>query len=485
MRHLFTAALLFILTTQPLQAQQSDSWSLQRAVQYALAHNISIQQNVLNERLARYTLLQSRLSQLPNVNANGGYGRSYGRSVDPTTNQFVSGTSSYDFMNVNGSADVLLFGWFQKRNTIAANKFSLKAAAADLEQLQDDISLNVATGYLRALLAQEQIRVSEKQVELSKAQLNQTRKFAEAGRLPELSVAQLEAQLAGDSATLIQAMADYTASIIDMKALLNLDFNTPFDIVVPDVKLEDQVAVNTLSPEEIYAEARKQLGTIRSSEFKLAAAAKRLDAAKGNLWPQLGLSAQAGTNWASTFKNIVGFNQTGEAPNGTYIPIRFAPFVDTLIPIYQPTGTVITEDVSIFDQFDNNFRQIISVNLSIPLFNGWQSQYNIRQARINMLTQELNKSQAELNLKQDVYKAYNDARNSIQKYYAAERSANAARRALEFAQKRYDLGLINTVEYLTTQNTMFSAASRLASSKYDLIFKLKVIDYYLGKELKL
>src|SRR5690606_18331855 len=136
-------------------------------------------------------------------------------------------------------------------------------------------------------------------------------------------------------------------------------------------------------------------------------------------------------------------------------------------------------------QLDNNFRQTISLGVTVPIFNGWQAQYNMRQAKINVLSNELNKYQAELKLKQDVYKAYNEAINAVQKYKAAERAQLAARRAYDFAQKRYALGLTNTVEYLTTQNNQFVSEANMLSAKYDLIFKLKVIDYYLGKELKL
>ena len=123
--------------------------------------------------------------------------------------------------------------------------------------------------------------------------------------------------------------------------------------------------------------------------------------------------------------------------------------------------------------------------MNVPILNGWQSQYAIRQARINLETQELNEYNAELTLKQNVYKAHNNALNSIQKYYAAKRADEAAKRALDFATKRYDLGLTSTVDLLVTQNSAFTAAANLALAKYDLIFKLKVIDYYLGKELKL
>jgi len=392
----------------------------------------------------------------------------------------VEGVSSYDFLSLSGNVDVLLFGWFQKRNAITSNKLKYQAAGADLDQLKDDVSLNVATGYLRALLAHEQIRVSEKQVELSKAQLDQTRKFAEAGRLPELNVAQLEAQLSGDSANLITAISDYNSAILDIKALLNLDFTTGFEPQVPDVSLQDQIALNAMTPEQIYAEARSNLGSIKSSELKLAAAQKGLAAAKGNLWPQLGLGAQLGSNWASTYKEI-----TGVQPQDYRATQYFIPFTDTVVQVYEPTFSYQTRTIPFGTQLENNFRQTIALNLNIPLFQAWQAQYSVKQAKINLFNQMLNRDQAELNLKQNVYKAYNDAMNSVQKYYAAERSAQSAQRAFDFAQKRYELGLTNTVEYLTTQNTLFTAESRLASAKYDLIFKLKVIDYYLGKELKL
>lgn len=464
---------------------EGGTWSLQEAISYALDHNISIKQNVLNQRLSKLTLRQSQLSQLPNVNANSTLGRSYGRSVDPTSNQFVDG-SSYDFLSLSGNVDVLVFGWFQRRNTIAQNKFSLRAASADLEQLKNDVSLNVATGYLRALLAKEQVAINEKQVSLSLAQLKQTRQFAEAGRLPELNVAQLESQLATDSSSLITAITNYNAAILDIKAILNLDFEEPFDVYVPDVAIGEVINIAGLSPEDIYIEALQHFGSIEGSEYRLKAAKKGFAASKSALLPKLSLGAQLGSNWSSNLKEFTGFTPTGTRATGDFVPIRVQAFnLDTLLPVFQQVGTFATRDVPLQQQLDNNFRQTITLNLNIPLFNGWQAQTAAKQARINVQTQELNKYQAELKLKQDVYKAYNDAKNALQKYNAANRAMVAATRAYDFAEKRYELGLTNTIEYLTTQNNQFSAAANFASAKYDLIFKLKVIDYYLGKEIKL
>jgi len=462
---------LFLFCTQSF-AQNSDNWTLQRAVQYALDHNISIQQNELNRRLEKLTLQQNRLSQLPNINLSTGYGRSFGRSIDPTSNQFVDG-SSYDFMSLSGSADVLVFGWFQRRNRIAQSKFSLEAANKDLEQIKNDVSLNVATGYLRTLLAKEQVKINEQQVALSQQQLNQTKSFAEAGRVPELNVAQLESQLATDSSNLISALTEYYASVLDIKALLNLDFDVPFEISIPDINtIESNFSNAYLKPEDIYESASKNLPTLYRSEMRLKAAQKGYSAAKGGLFPQLALNLQAGTNYSTLINPVPGtfaYDSTGKSS----------------YQVYQTTPVFATNIVPLGKQLDNNFRQSVSLGVNIPLFNGWQAQTAVKQAKINVLTQQLNLYQAELKLKQDVYKAHNDARNSLQKYFAANRAAEAAKRAYDFAQKRNELGLTNTVEYLVTQNNWYRAEANKASAKYDLIFKLKVIDYYLGNEIKL
>ena len=480
---LFCALLVsYLFISLNSSAQQSGNmdnvWSLQRCVQYAIDHNISIRQDSLTARLAHYTLQQSELSQLPALSANGSYGRSYGRSINPTTNQFID--ADYNFVSASGNGNLLLFGWNQVRNTIRKNRYALLASMADLDQLKDDISLNVANSFLTALLALEQIDVSKKQVSLSQAQLDQTKAFADAGRLPELNVAQLESQLATDSSNLINSIANYNASILDLKSLLNLDFSVPFSIKVPDVEVGEQMMVSNLLPDEVYRKARAHFGSIKASELRVTAAEKGLAATKGNLYPQFSLGYQVGTNWASNY-----YNYTTTPSAYTASPYYALDSNGHQLPIYVPGSTVTTSPIPFGTQLGNNLRQTVFLNANIPIFNGWQSQYAVRQARINLASQQLNEYNAELTLKQNVYKAHNNALNAIEKYYAAKRADEAAKRALDFARKRYDLGLTSTVDLLVTENQEFTAAANLISAKYDLIFKLKVVDYYLGKELKL
>ena len=481
---LFLAIFLCLLLNPNAYAQPDGNldnvWSLERCVQYAIDHNISIKQDSLNARLAKYTLKQSQLSQLPALSASGSYGRSLGRSINPTTNQFVD--ADYNFVSASGNGNLLLFGWLQVRNTIEKNRYSLEAYLADLDQLKDDVSLNVANSFLTTLLAQEQINISKNQVDLSKAQLAQTRAFTDAGRLPELNVAQLESQLATDSSNLINSIANYNSAVLDLKSLLNLDFSVPFSIKIPDVEVGEQMMVSHLQPEEVYEKARTHFGSIKSSQLRVTSAEKGLAASKGNLYPQLSLGYQVGTNWANNYQTVSGYKTDTTT---TSVVATQTGFISLPTSLPEVNYTPVLSSIPLGTQLNNNFRQTVFLNLNIPILNGWQSQYAVRQARINLESQQLNEYNAELTLKQNVYKAHNNALNSIQKYYAAKRADEAAKRALDFATKRYDLGLTSTVDLLVTQNSAFTAAANLALAKYDLIFKLKVIDYYLGKELKL
>ncbi|MFA6058302.1 MAG: TolC family protein [Taibaiella sp.] len=471
------ASVIAILISGAVQAQDS-LWTLQRTIKYAVDNNLDIKQSVLNERLARLQLLQSQLSQLPNASVSGDIGRSYGRSIDPTTNQFIN--QGYTFSGLNGNVDVLLFGWFQKRNTISQNKFLSKAAIADVDQLKDNISLNVATAFLRILMAKEQIKVQENQLKFSLKQEEQTEYFVKAGRSPELDLAQMQAQVATDSSNYFTAVASYQQSLLDMKAIMNFEISAPYTAIAPDVNNIPLAELGTLDPEQVYLQAHDHFGSIRSSQLRIDAAQKSLAVSRGALYPQLSLAGQFGTNYSSTLKEVTGAQFIQYTPNGQIVDVN-----GTAYPVSEPSYFLATRTTPFGDQFSNNFRQTVALSLTVPLFSGWTSRTNVNRAKVDVQSKELTMQSTKLKLKQDVYKAYYDAKVAIQKYYAAARAEEASGRAYAYAQKRYELGLMNALELLTTQNNSLKATSDALSAKYDMLFKLKVIDYYLGKEIKL
>ncbi|RYZ25626.1 MAG: TolC family protein, partial [Sphingobacteriales bacterium] len=349
------ASALVLLLSGAAKAQDS-LWTLQRTIKYAVENNLDIKQSVLNERLAKLQLLQSQLSQLPNGAVSSDIGRSYGRSIDPTTNQFIN--AGYTFYGLNGNVDVLLFGWFQKRNTISSNKFLTKAAAADVDQLKDDVSLNVATAFLRILMAREQIKVQENQLTFSLKQREQTQFFVKAGRLPELDLAQMVAQVATDSSNYFSAVASYQQSLLDMKAIMNFDIAAPYTAVAPNVKNVAVGEISTMNPEQVYTQASNHFGSVKSSLFRVDAARKSLAVYQGALYPQLSVGGQFGTNYSSTFKEITGARSLGFVSNGMITDVN-----GTAYNVKEQAFDVTTRTTPFGEQFSNNFRQTVALSL--------------------------------------------------------------------------------------------------------------------------
>lgn len=468
---LFIIPVIFV--SQKLQGQ--DVWSLQRCIEYARSHNIQIKQQALQKRLSELTLRQSRLSQLPSVNGNADYGYNFGRSIDPTTNQFVGSQLSSGGLNVN--AGVTLFSWFQKRNQIAADKYADQASRAILEKLENDISLNVANAYLQILVAEEQTGVSNKQMALTREQLRNTQAQVEAGSLPESNEADLEAQLARDSATYITNKNKVITAILQMKALLNLDFETPFAPEKPELAKIPVLDIAVLKPDEIYQESINQQPQIMADSLQVLSAQKQVAASKAMLYPSLSFGGGLGTNYSSGYQRPFGesLQHIPASPIGS-VNVNGTDYTVNSLP--QDIKTPLMETPGFSTQVGDNLRENIGLSLSIPLFNGWQTRSQIEQSKINLDNQKLIKQQDLLTLKQDIYTAYANAGASMENYIAAQKTLKATQTAFYYAEQRYNVGLINSLEYLTSQNNLFQAQTDLISKHYDYIFKMKVLEFY-------
>jgi outer membrane protein len=453
-------------------------WTLQQCIQYAMDNNLQVAEAELNERMTNLLLSQNKYSRLPNVNGDASVGESYGRSIDPTTNQFV--TKGFLYNNLGLNSQTLLFGWFQKQYSIQQNEMDVRAANAASLQLKDDIALNVATGFLRVLLAREQVRIVEAQLKLNNEQYNQTVKYADAGKLPELNVAQMLSQLSSDTASLVGAQADERIALLQLRALLNFNYRDPFDIQAPDINIAELSSLYALpSPEMMFDMSIKNQHQMKVNQWKLLSANKTLAIAKASQYPQLSLFANLGTNFSSVTKDITGQTYIGD------VPIGFLKIGSTEYALNRPDYSFTTRTRPVGQQYADNLRANIGLSLSIPIFNGFSAGTNIQKARIGLVSQKIASDNDKQKLKQNIYKAYEEAKASAQKYNAAKRAKEAADRALDFAVKRFAAGMISTFEYSSTLTSAFNASSSVLSSKYDLLFKLKVLDYYMGNPIKL
>ena len=479
MKRIFLPLSVLFLISHGSKAQETlpTDWTLQTAITYARVHNVDVRQQEVATRGAGYYLQQSKLAQIPKLSFNTNYGRSFGTNIDPATNTYTK--SSYDYFTFTGTASVLLFGWFQQHNTILKNKAALRASQADLAQAKDEVMWGVATSFLRVLLDWEQMKVNEKQVQTTQAQIGQAVKFVKAGTLPDLSLAQLQAQLAGDSALLIKSYSELNSAVVDIKALLGLPQNADFRVTPPDADALANANINLADPETIYNVAEKRLGSIQSAGFKLQAARLGLAAAKGANLPQLSFNAQAGTAYSTSVYNSTLVGSESVATNA-YVESN-----GTRMPLYQTVNRYTYATAPFSNQVSDLFHDVFFFNLTLPLFNGWSGSYNVRAARVALEEQQLAQDEVRLHLRQEVYKAHNDARNAIQTYLAAKRATAATQRATTYAQARLFVGLTNVTDYLSIFNTYYISQSRLLSAKYDMFFKMKLVDFYMGRELVL
>ena len=133
----------------------------------------------------------------------------------------------------------------------------------------------------------------------------------------------------------------------------------------------------------------------------------------------------------------------------------------------------------------DNFGQGIGIGLSIPIFNGWSAKSNVEKAKMDIRNRELAVEQDTLKLKEDVYTAYNQALGSYQTFLARKIGVATAERSFDLATKRYDIGSMQTIEWLTTQTNLYNARVLLLIAQFDYVFKMKVLEYYKGQGLRL
>ena len=470
--------ILFLFLIPVTFSYSQEKWDLKKCVDYALENNISVKQADLQVRFAELDLHQNKMSQYPGVNFNSNLSYSSGRNQDPTSFSLI--TTGYVNNNYSLQTSVDLFNWFTKKNTIEEKKLGLQAAEAKVSKIKDDIALNVAVAYLQALLAREQTNLAKIQVKQVQAQLENTRKQVDVGKLPELNAAQLEAQLASDSSSLITAETTAYQLLLQMKALLNLDAATQFDIATPPVDKIPVESLAELQPESVYNLALVNLPQQKVDELNVKSSLKSVEVARGSMYPTFSLFGSLGSTYNNRSRKVTSKTQVNA-------PVGIVNVNGTDYNVYplQPFDVFNYGKVSYFDQLNQNFRQSVGLSVNVPIFNGSSLRTNWQRSKLNVKQMELQKEQNSFTLKQDIYKAYNDAVAAIQKFNANKKVVKTAEKTFDFAQKRYDLNLLSTFELISSQTNLLQAKTQLLYSQYDYVFKMKLLEFYKGQGLKL
>ena len=422
-----------------LQAQQI--WSLTDCIDHALENNISLKQTKLNIQLNKSTELQSKLELLPSANATSSYTGNQGRYINPYTNAFDEEVSKT--LNVSYSSNITIFNGFKNINQIkkAANE-TLKSIY-DLESAQNELISSIALSYLQILFNEELYETSMKQLDLTKKQETRITILVEAGSLAKGELLNIQSQAASEEQLVIQAENQLNLSKLQLAQLIDIENHEDLEISklttqIPKFKLKENINKD-------YAIAVKRQSTIKSSEHEIISAMLSHKIAKANYLPSLNLGYTMSTLYSDNIDEMFTFNE----------------------------------------QIQNNKQSGIYISMSIPIFNKWSARTAVNQSKIQFENSQLNAQLAKNQLRKNMEQAYADQLAAFKRYQATQKAVIAFEESFAYINERYELGMVNSYEFNEAKNNLILAESDQLQAKYDLIFKVKLYDFYISLTFEL
>ncbi|UBM60902.1 TolC family protein [Marinilongibacter aquaticus] len=457
-------------------ADEADGLDLRDCIDYAIEHNLTLQQNRLNIENSLVKLNQSKGNRLPTVNAQTNLNSNYGRNIDPFSNQIV--TKSIGTNSLGLGASYVIYNGMKLKNTVLYNEMDLQAAQKDLEAQKNTISIQVSVSYLNVLSAEDMIEVAQKNVDVTQLQLERTRKLVAAGSLPETDVFNLEAQLANDELQLVNAENQHASAFFSLKQNMNYTGTGTFNVVRVDIP-KPSLSPYPESVEQVYQAAIDFLPEVEASEIREEMAARNIEIAKAAGLPTLSANA----SWGTTFSTAAKTYSAGET---TYEPISVsAEYQGQTVPLTVnfPQQSTIASNIPYFDQLNNNKNLNVGISLQIPIFNGFNRKYQIQSAKIQEMQSQVSTQNTKLTIRQNIEQAYINMLNSAKTYSANLVQVDAQQKAFNASQASFNAGASNFVDYNIAKSNLDRANANLIQSKYDYLFRIKILDFYQNKPL--
>lgn len=412
---------------------QEKKWTLSECIDYAVTHNIEVKQSdnqIQNLKVEKNTL---RNSFLPNLNAGASQNFTFGRSLNQN--------NTYEDSNIQNSSfsvttEIPIFAGFKRTASIAQNRFDLLAAEANRELIENNLSLNVAGAYFQILLNKEIYRIALEQIQLTKEQEACTQLLIENGKAAESQLYDVRAQLADDELTATEAKNSLRLAFLELAQLMELKGHERFDID----SLGREISVpDMLSPVNIYQYAVTCMPQIRQAYYTLQSKTKGIRIAKSGYYPTLSFAAGINTNY---YDNGSGLGETFRR------------------------------------QLNNNMQKSLCFTISIPLFDRFSTQNQVRTARIDEDNARLSLENEKKQLYKDIEQAYTDAISAFEKYRSTTKAVAANQEAHRYAMEKYAAGKSTVFEYNEVKMKLANALSQQSQAKYTYLLKDRVLTFY-------
>lgn len=446
MKKYFLSFLLFSGFVFSAYAQQSSSvYDLETAVLVALENNLGLRRSELNQLTIEANLLQDKGARFPTLSTGSSAGYRWGRSINPVTNLFQ--TSRIGNINLSASSNATIFAGGRLSNSVKQSKTDLEAGLYTIEAAQNDITLNIINLFINVVFNREQVKIAENQLSTTKEQFERTTKLVNAGSLPFSDQLDLQAQNATNQLEVINSKNALRIAKLNLAQAMQIPFTEDFDVIEPEFEI-NELLIATESPEKIYDTALGIMPEIKAAASNVESAEYSVKVAKGAYLPTFGIGANVFSNYVDQV-----FGMGDRASFGT--------------------------------QIDNNLSQAVNLQLSIPIFTQFNNKANLQRARVQKQISEVSELEAKNQLRQDIESSFNAAISAEQSYEASVIRVASLQESFRISQQRFDLGAINSVDFQVAQNNLFNAQADLLNAKYTYIFRVKVLDFYLGNPINL
>jgi outer membrane protein len=447
--------------------------SLQQAVDSTIKNNLTIKQAQLTEALGDQDYQQAKYNQLPSLSANPQGGYYFGKSQ--IEGAFAYSSSAF---NVQGQANlsITLFQGGQLRNQILQNKLTLDVDKTSTAKVKNDLLLNVVTDYLTILTDQDLVIAAKQQLDLAKITLDRAQKNYDAGNATRADLAQAQAQVETAVLYLTNDQNQVDLAVLVLKQYMEMDPAKDISIIKPDISKLTNIQT-VFDATEVIKTAFTTNPDIRLAELQQQTYAQAIKIAKGNYYPVLSLYGGLGTSYSNQATNY----NLASPGNATVLGYVYG----SNGPVYaQPYG-ITSAAIPFGTQLSNNFNQFFGLSLQIPIFNHYTARTSVTKAKLNYEYAELTTQLAKNTLSKTIIQAVLDLQSAEKTYLSAVKTFEANKEALNVTKQRYDAGLVNTLDYNTALTNYNTAQNQMIEGQYEVVFRSKVIDYYLGNTITL
>ena len=397
-----------------IDADVSKELDLPTLVQIGICNNPALNRDYMSVKASEASLGVAKSDYLPTIDATG--------SASKSTTKMKGGqketTSPY---SGNVGLKWLIYDFGARGATTDQMQAYLDSDSFKYNATLRDTVLAINQAYFDLLSNGEVLKSAQETMKSYQKSFEETSKRYKLGMVALSDKLLAQTTYKKSELKVIEAKNALKKSGATLATLLNLPTDTDFKLSLPP-KDKDITQISTkMTVGEMMEEALKLRPELKSAESKEQAAKYGIDIAKSGHYPSLSANASAGYNdyWSGDKS-------------------------------YRATGSA-------------------GLSLSVPLFNGFGTTYNVAKARYQYAGAQQTTIETQDSVKKEVFNAYQDYQTAVSSYKVNKEVLASAKESERVSFKSYKAGKESILNLLTAQAELAAARQGVATSFYDVL----------------